>query len=212
MAVTLNRAFAAVVFVLAIVGVVAIAAGAWLIGGGIGTKAEPTRAETAIARRVRSIAIPRSARDTAAPSPSSPESVKAGMEHFADHCAICHANDGSGDVEMGRGMYPRVPDMRKPDTQSLSDGELFYIIENGVRLTGMPAWGNGSQQSAESTWQLVHFIRHLPSITDADVEAMKALNPKSPEEWREEEEARRFLEGGSEPEKQPAPPAHKHGD
>jgi len=208
-----KRAFAVIVVLLAIVGVGAIAAVAWLIGGGIGTKQEPTHAETVVARRVRSMAIPRSARDVRSPSPATPDTIKAGMEHFADHCAICHANDGSGDVEMGRGMYPRVPDMRKPDTQALSDGALFYIIENGVRLTGMPAWGDGSHDSAESTWPLVHFIRHLPTITEAELETMKALNPKSAEEWREEEEAKQFLQGGSEPETdhEPKTPAHKHG-
>ena len=91
--------------------------------------------------------------------PASPESVKKGLEHFADHCAMCHANDGSGAAEMGRGLYPRVPDMRLPATQSLTDGELFYIIENGVRLTGMPAWGTGTPEGEEATWHLVRFIR-----------------------------------------------------
>ena len=62
--------------------------------------------------------------------------IAEGRDHFADHCATCHANDGSGNTEMGRGLYPKAPDMRLPATQNLSDAELFYIIENGVRLTG----------------------------------------------------------------------------
>jgi hypothetical protein len=100
--------------------------------------------------------------------------------------------------------------MRKPDTQSLSDGELFYIIENGVRLTGMPAWGTGTPEGAEASWALVHFIRHLPDLTEAELEQMKAMNPKSADQWREEEEARRFLEGG-EPSPKPSSGGHKHG-
>ena len=71
---------------------------------------------------------------------ATPEVIAAGMAHYADHCAACHANDGSAETQIGLGMYPRPPDMRQPATQTLTDGELFYIIENGVRLTGMPAW------------------------------------------------------------------------
>jgi mono/diheme cytochrome c family protein len=134
-----------------------------------------------------------------------------GMAHYADHCAVCHANDGSGDTEMGRGLYPKPPDMRRDPTQRLSDGELFYIIENGVRFTGMPGWGTGTAEDEQASWRLVRFIRHLPRLTAAEEERMKRLNPKSPDEWREEEEIQRFLggEGGG-----PATPhsAHEHGD
>src|SRR5262249_34736636 len=134
-AIMLRRLFAVVVGLLAIVGIGAIATGGWLLAGGIGTRKPPGALETIVARRARAMAIPSSAREMRAPAAATRERVKAGMEHFADHCAVCHANDGSGDVEMGRGLYPRPPDMRKADTQSLSDGELFYVIENGVKLT-----------------------------------------------------------------------------
>lgn len=105
-----------------------------------------------------------------------------------------HANDGSGETLMGKHMYPLAPDMRKPATQSLSDGELFYIIQNGIRLTGMPGWG-GSDHDAEDSWKLVHFIRHLPDLTIEERKQMEKLNPKGPEEWKEEEEEERFLKG-----------------
>jgi mono/diheme cytochrome c family protein len=198
------------VVTLALVGAATLVVGAWFMRGGIGSKAQPGPIETTVARRLRAFAIPASARKTANPVPLTPEGLEAGMAHFADHCASCHANDGSADTEMGRGLYPKVPDMRKEATQSLSDGELFYIIENGVRLTGMPAWGTGTPEGADASWKLVHFIRHLPKLTDAELETMKTLNPKSPDEWREEEEARKFLEGGGEP-AAPTRPSHKHG-
>jgi hypothetical protein len=86
--------------------------------------------------------------------------------------------------------------MRVADTQNLSDGELFYIIHNGIRLTGMPAFG--AETSAEEdldSWKLVHFIRHLPNITEDELEKMKGMNPKSPHAMEEEEAIRRFLEG-----------------
>jgi hypothetical protein len=80
-------------------------------------------------------------------------------------------------------------------TQQLTDGELYYIIENGIRLTGMPAWGDGTDESARGSWGLVHFIRRLSTLTPDDVERMESLNPKSPQQFREEEDARRFLSG-----------------
>ena len=108
---------------------------------------------------------------------------------------------------MGRGLYPRAPDMRLPATQSLSDGELFYIIENGVRLTGMPAWS--SHEAKDDSWHLVHFIRHLPKLTPAEVEEMKTLNPKAPDERQEQEQHPSQGSANDRPLK--ATPKHKHG-
>ena len=198
---------AAIVF--AVVGACAVLGAFLVMRDGIGTRREPGPTETALARRLRSVAIPASARSVHNPVPPGQEVFEEGLAHFADHCASCHANDGSGDTEIGRGLYPRAPDMRQRATQQLSDGELFYIIENGVKLTGMPAWGTGTQEGKTASWHLVHFIRRLPALTDSDLERMKALNPKSPDEWRQEEEERRFLEGGKEPPKPPT--GHKHG-
>ena len=164
---------------LALAGALAIAAGVWLIRGGISAKGQPGAFETAVARRLRAAAIPGRARTLGNPVQATPEVINAGMEHFADHCAVCHANDGSGDTEMGRGLYPKVPDMRQAATQSLSDGELFYIIENGVRFTGMPAFGSGKSDPAgeKQTWDLVTFIRHLPRLTPDELGYMQSLNP-----------------------------------
>ena len=93
---------------------------------------------------------------------------------------------------MGQKLYPRVPDMRSAQTQNLSDGEIYYIIENGVRFTGMPAWGTGGT-SDHDTWHLVLFIRHLPRMTDEDMQDMRAHNPRSPAEMKEEEMENEFL-------------------
>jgi mono/diheme cytochrome c family protein len=123
--------------------------------------------------------------------------IERALEHYADHCASCHANDGSGDTEIARGLYPRVPDMRASGTQSLSDGELFSIIEHGIRMSGMPGWGTGTPEGEHDSWGLVHFVRRLPKLTPEDVERMEALNPKTPAQLKEEEEIRRCLEGGS---------------
>jgi mono/diheme cytochrome c family protein len=179
----------------------------WIGSRGISARAQPGPVETALARTMRRLAVPRGDRDRQNPITATPDVIAAGMAHIADHCAACHANDGSGDTEIGHGLYPRPPDMRQASTQSLTDGELFYIIENGVRLTGMPAWGTGKPEEAEQTWHLVHFIRHLVRITDPELEQMKAMNPAAPDEIRQQIEEERFLKGET---KTPSPPSKPH--
>lgn len=164
---------------------------------GLRTGGEPGAIETSLARAARRLAIPSAIRTMANPIPKSAEAVADGMAHFADHCAVCHSNDGGGDTEMGRGLYPKAPDMRLAPTQQLSDGELFYVIEHGIRFTGMPGWRNGTKEGEESSWRLVHFIRQLPMLTTAELDAMKARNPRSPEEIRFEIEEERFLNKGA---------------
>jgi mono/diheme cytochrome c family protein len=170
---------------------------------GLSTRVQPAWIEERAAMAMRRLATPASARDRRNPVAAAPAVFEDGLTHFADHCASCHGNDGSG-TDLGKSFYPPVPDMRAARTQSLTDGELFAIIENGIRLTGMPAWGNGTPEGEASSWALVHFIRRLPALSPDDVARMRELNPKSAAEFREEEEARRFL-AGDEPTTTPAP-------
>jgi mono/diheme cytochrome c family protein len=187
---------------------VGIATGVYFVTAGVSARPQPGRIESFAAHAIRGIAVRTRIHSLSNPVPVSEAVVKEGMEHFADHCAVCHGNDGSGGTEMGRGLYPRAPDMRLPATQNLSDAELFYIIENGVRLTGMPAWSTGTKEGETSSWHLVHFIRHLPKLSEEEIAQMESLNPKSPEEVRQEIEAEKFLQGGD-----PEPPSantHQH--
>lgn len=197
-----------IIVALTAAGLAAVVAAAVLLSGGISARPTPGGLEAAVAGRLRALAIPRSAHDRTNPVAVSDEVIASGMAHFADHCASCHANDGSGNTELGRGLYPRAPDMRQFGTQALSDGDLFYIIENGVRFTGMPAWGTGAPDSEVATWHLVQFIRRLPKLTEHDLARMRELNPQSAEEWRAEDESRRFLEPNGAA--KPAEPAHRH--
>jgi len=135
-----------------------------MIRHGFSARDRPSAAEAFLAHRMRHWAVPAKSRRLKNPFSDSAEAVAAGRAHFADHCALCHGNDGRGQTEIGRNLYPKAPDMQARETQGLSDGEIFYIIKNGVRLTGMPAWGKDTPDDAES-WQLVSFIRHLPWIT-----------------------------------------------
>jgi mono/diheme cytochrome c family protein len=106
------------------------------------------------------------------PLPATELAIAEGRDHFADHCAVCHANDGSGRTEMGANLYPPAPDMRATPTQDLTDGELLYMIRNGVPLTGMPGWGGEDEEN----WKLVLFIRHLPELQAVELEFMDEIN------------------------------------
>lgn len=168
-----------------------------MVRRGFSAHDEPSRIEATIARTMRQWAVPSALRDMKNPVPLTPQIVAEGRAHFADHCAGCHGNDGKGGG-MGRQMYPKAPDMTLASTQSLSDGELFSIIENGVRLTGMPGFGSGTAESAYGSWGLVHFIRHLPKLTAEELAEMQKLNPKSPAEWQQMQAEEAFLAGDGE--------------
>jgi mono/diheme cytochrome c family protein len=190
------RAFLQAVAVLLAIGALLAAVVAYTIARrGLSTQVEPTAVEEVVARSMRRLATPAAVRDAANPVEPTADVLEEALAHFADHCAICHANDGSGDTGIGRSLYPRAPDMRAAQTQELSDGELFSIIEHGIRLTGMPGWSTGTPEGEHASWGLVHFVRRLPHLTDEDIARMEALNPKTAAEWREEEEIRRFLAG-----------------
>src|SRR5436309_835393 len=185
----------ALVIVVGLVVALGFVAADW-IRAGLSARDQPSTLEVFLARRVRSFAIPASARSAANPVTLTPDVLVAARAHFADHCASCHANDGSGQTEIGQNLYPKAPDLRKPETQNLTDGELFYIIHNGIRLTGMPAFGEETSGKPDlDSWKLVHFIRHLPNITPEELGKMNGMNPKSPDELKEEEAIRKFLEG-----------------
>jgi mono/diheme cytochrome c family protein len=181
--------------VLLVLAALGLASVAYVRVTGLRAATEPGPLETRIARSVRSLAIPQAERQRANPVPGSAAAVADGLAHFADHCAICHANDGSGNTEVGRGLFPKPPDMRAAATQGLTDGELFYIIENGIRFTGMPAFGTGEGRG-EDSWHLVHFIRELPRLTREQIERMEALNPRAPDEIRQQIAEEEFLKGG----------------
>jgi len=161
---------------------------------GFSARAEPSRTEMMLATYARATAMPSDARSLKNPVQASSDVLHDSMSHFADHCAVCHANNGSGQTMFGNGLYPKPPDLRLPRTQNLTDGEIFYIVENGIRMSGMPAFA-GSDSSKDS-WKLVYFIRHLPQLTPQEEAQMESLNPKTPEEAQEEKDEEQFLNYG----------------
>ena len=162
---------------------------------GFSAKTEPHAIEVFLARQIRHLAIPIEQRNSPNPVPPSPDLLKEGLAHFADHCAQCHGNDGRGQTAIGKKVYPKAPDLRLADTQSMSDGELFWIIHNGIRFTAMPAWGEGDPAQDMDSWKLVHFIRHLPHLTPEELDQMKGLNPKTKKDLEEEAASDLFLQG-----------------
>jgi mono/diheme cytochrome c family protein len=155
----------------------AAAYGLILVRRGFSALATPSAIEEFAATTARKLAVPSVYRQLRNPIPPSTENIRGGMEHFAYHCAPCHSNDGGGHTVFGKGLYPKPPDLRAAGTQNKSDGELYYTIDNGVRLSGMPAF-SGTHTAAQ-TWRLVLFIRHLPQITAEELNEMKGLDPKS---------------------------------
>jgi predicted CXXCH cytochrome family protein len=154
-----------VLIVLCLAAVVALGLyAARLIWFGLSTADQPSYLETRVARAARNLAIPRRARLEANPWKATPEVLKEARESFLDRCVVCHGPDGSGQTSVGRSLYPKVPDLRLPQTQNLTDGEIRYIIRNGVRLTGMPGWAKHDEQ-ADDSWKLVLYIRDLRQLT-----------------------------------------------
>ena len=178
---------------------------------GFSANDEPTRMEAFLAERMRHFAVPSDLAGRKNPVPLTPAVLAEARAHFADHCATCHGNDGKGKTAMGPNFYPKVPDMTLAETQSQSDGKIFATIENGIRLTGMPAWGNGTAESAYGSWTLVHLIRHFPKITAAEIAEMEGLNPRPLAELQASREEEDFLsEGGGDETTGTMPPGGHH--
>src|SRR5579863_1873319 len=138
---------------------------AYFLRHGFTTASTPSRLETAIARAARNFAIPRKARLETNPWKTTPDILKEARESYSARCAVCHAPDGSGQSNVGRNLYPRVPDLRLPQTQNLTDGQLRFIIRSGVPLTGMPGWAKPHDAQSDDSWKLVLLIRNLRPST-----------------------------------------------
>jgi mono/diheme cytochrome c family protein len=154
------------ILVLVLAGMVVV--GSFLITGFFVATTPPGPMETAVALRMRNFSIPTAARSAANPLAADNGAWRKAARQFADNCAMCHNANGDGGGMIGPHLYPRVPDMRQARTQQLTDGQLFYLIQNGVKLTGMPAWKG--ELSDEDIWRLVAFIRRLPTLTPEELD------------------------------------------
>jgi mono/diheme cytochrome c family protein len=127
---------------------------------------EPTGFEARIATMGKHWIVSRSAREHPVPEPSiGPSGLDSGGMTFNGDCAFCHGQDGRTPTDVGQSMYPRVPSLASPEVQQWSDAELFWIIRNGNRYTGMGAFGK--TLTDDQIWDLVHYVRSLRDVTPA---------------------------------------------
>ncbi len=144
-----------------ILGVICAMLGALTQGCAAGRQSSP--GETSLANAAKDVTIPLAAGKMKNKLPETDEVVSQGQEVFLGSCAQCHGADARGDTNIGRNMNPPAMDLTSAHVQHWSDAELFWIIQNGVRLTGMPSWK--SSISDNDTWKLTSFIHRLPAIS-----------------------------------------------
>ena len=128
----------------------------------IGAANPPGALERIVASHTKSFFIKRAA-NAGVPSEtaSNPDSISNGHTIYGGSCAGCHGYDGRTPTTLGRSMSPQAPSLAGGGAQSWSDAELFVIVRDGLRMTGMPAFG--SVQKSDEIWDLVHYIRSIPN-------------------------------------------------
>jgi len=156
----------------------AVGGGVYTLHHGFSARDNPTIMEVAAATTARRLAVPRHVRNLNNPFPVNDDALHEARINWAQNCALCHANNGSGETSIGQNMYPKPPDLRTPRIQQQADGELYAVIQNGIRLTGMPAWGE-VRDDERDRWNLVAFIRHLPKLTPEEEREMERNNPRA---------------------------------
>jgi mono/diheme cytochrome c family protein len=144
-------------------GVISVMLGALLTG--CTADKQPSKEESTLANAAKDVVIPLEAGGKKNPLPETDEVVSQGQQVFLESCALCHGGDARGETSIGRHMDPPAMDLHSAHVQHWSDGELFWIIRNGVRLTGMPSWQ--SSISDDDTWKLARFIHNLPRLDAA---------------------------------------------
>ena len=123
---------------------------------------EPGKTETLLATKAKHLLIHRASQSPLPPEPADRQvSIQEGDRLFGTECSECHGYTGRKPTDAGRWMYPRAADLGSSEVQHYSDRELFCIVRNGIRLSGMPAFGR--VESDEHIWNLVHYVRALPT-------------------------------------------------
>src|SRR5258708_853740 len=123
---------------------------------------EPSSMENHLATSARRLLVRRGSSEAIPTVPAKlAASIEEGDKLYGTDCAACHGLDGHKPTDAGRWMYPRAADLTSREVQQYSDRELFWIVRNGIRFSGMPAFGN--VESDDHIWNLVHFVRTLPA-------------------------------------------------
>jgi predicted CXXCH cytochrome family protein len=142
---------------------------------GFRASSQPSRVEASVARAVRNFSIPGSESRMKNPHAGDELARQQGQEIYLTRCASCHGTDGRGTTPIGANVYPRVPDLHDSPTQKLSDGDLHYIIQNGVQLSGMPAMPGLGADSDRESWALVSYVRDMRAATPGEARQQQAI-------------------------------------
>jgi mono/diheme cytochrome c family protein len=149
-----------VVWLLLIAAILLVAVCAFVSTFSISAMDPPGRLETVMVTKAKRWLVSRNARGPLPPAPlSTPANVATGEMIFMGDCISCHGTDGRKPTDIGRSMYPRAPSLDSDAVQKWSDAELFWIIQHGIRLSGMP--GFGKIHNDDQIWQLVQYVRSL---------------------------------------------------
>jgi mono/diheme cytochrome c family protein len=153
---------------------VALGAAAVLWTGSVSVAASspPGKLEESLARMAIDRAVARRAPKSPNPVGKSPDALRVGLSHYRENCVGCHGASGVDAAEYGQGLNPPAPDLSLPRVQRRTDGELFWIVSNGIRMTGMPAFSPTHKE--EELWKIVAFVRHLPELSADEERALAA--------------------------------------
>ena len=159
-----------------VIGILAVAAAAvFVILSGavsVGATAPVSDIERTVAKLALGRSLARRAPDTTNPVKPAPETLAKALTHYKSMCLTCHGAGAVDPSAIGEGLNPPAPDLSQPSVQRRTDGELFWLIQNGIRMTGMPAFGPTHKD--EELWALVAFLRHLPELSTEEEAALEA--------------------------------------
>lgn len=131
----------------------------------------PSKMEARLASWALNKSVAKRAPKMKNPAPATGETWQAALPEYREMCLTCHGAPGVDASEIGEGLNPAAPDLTLPRVQGRPDGELFWLVSNGIRTTGMPAFG--PTHKPEELWQIVAFLRHLPALSPEEQKALK---------------------------------------
>ncbi len=128
---------------------------------------------------------------------STPEDIRAGLVSYQQNCFACHGARGIPETTFGRGLNPPAPDLTLSFVRRLSDGELYWIVSHGIRMTGMPAFL--PTHTEDEIWKIVAFVRHMPDMTKEEQRALKADRERSLQSMENSQTVKKEVEHEEEP-------------
>ena len=160
-----------------LVGVLVVAAAAAIVAASgaynVAAVNPPGKMETRLASFAMNKSVAKRASAGKNPLAPSAEVLREGFAHYKENCVACHGAPGVDAAELGQGLNPPAPDLTLPRVQARPDGQIFWIVSNGIRMTGMPAFS--PTHKPDEIWKVVAFVRHLEEITPEEQQGLKAV-------------------------------------